>query len=144
MEVNAQWRFTPPVHCIVAFEQAIREHEAEGSVTGRGGRYRRNCQVLVDGMRALGFTTLLPDALQAPIIVTCHRPADPAFDFQAFYDRVRDRGYVLYPGKLTVAPSFRIGCIGHLGADDMNAALDVMANVLSEMGVRTGVPNAAA
>ncbi len=71
--------------------------------------------ILIEGMRALGFETLLPERLQAPIIVTFHMPADPRFDFERFYDRLREKGYVIYPGKLTVADSFRIGCIGAAG-----------------------------
>ncbi len=133
-------RFTPPVHCIVAFEQAIREHEEEGGVDGRGRRYRRNCRILVDGMRALGFVTLLPDALQAPIIVTFHMPADPAFDFKTFYDKLNQRGYIIYPGKLTVADSFRIGCIGRLNEDQMRGVLDAIKMSLDEMGVRQCAP----
>jgi 2-aminoethylphosphonate-pyruvate transaminase len=140
MEANAQWRFTPPVHCIAAFEQALREHEAEGGVAGRGRRYRRNCRVLVEGMRALGFATLLPDALQAPIIVTFHMPADPAFEFNAFYRKLHERGYIIYPGKLTVADSFRIGCIGRLGEAQMKAALEAIKTTLDEMGVRQCAP----
>ncbi|HJR23657.1 MAG TPA: 2-aminoethylphosphonate--pyruvate transaminase, partial [Dongiaceae bacterium] len=95
LEKTGQYRFTPPIHCIVAFDQALTEHEEEGGVAGRGGRYRNNCKVLVDGMRALGFETLLPDQLQAPIIVTFHMPADPRFAFQTFYDKLKDRGYVI-------------------------------------------------
>ncbi|MGH6886577.1 MAG: 2-aminoethylphosphonate--pyruvate transaminase, partial [Geminicoccales bacterium] len=86
MEKTAQWRFTPPIQVIAAFEQALREHEAEGGVAGRGARYSGNCRILVEGMRALGFETLLPDALQAPIIVTFRMPADPRFEFVVFYD----------------------------------------------------------
>src|SRR5262245_43801354 len=144
MEKNAQWRFTPPIHVIVAFDQALREHEAEGGVAGRGARYSRNCKILVEGMRALGFETLLPDALQAPIIVTFHMPADPKFQFQTFYDQLRDRGYVIYPGKLTVADSFRIGCIGRLGETQMKGALEAIGSVLAEMGVTSGAPRLAA
>ena len=144
MEANAQWRFTPPVHCIVAFDQAIQEHEAEGGVAGRGARYRRNCQVLVEGMRAMGFQTLLPDELQAPIIVTFHMPADPAFDFKAFYARLNQRGYVIYPGKLTVADSFRIGCIGRLGEEQIRGALEAIRTTLEEMGVSRCAPAGAA
>ncbi|HVJ43140.1 MAG TPA: 2-aminoethylphosphonate--pyruvate transaminase, partial [Dongiaceae bacterium] len=70
IEATKQYRFTPPIHCIAAFHQALAEHAAEGGVAGRGARYRANCKILVDGMRALGFETLLPDHLQAPIIVT--------------------------------------------------------------------------
>ena len=79
--------------------------------------------MLIDGMRALGFEPLLGDNLQAPIIVTFRMPADPAFRFQAFYDALKERGYVIYPGKLTVADSFRIGCIGRLYPEHMRGAL---------------------
>ena len=143
MEGNGQWRFTPPTHVIFAFAEAIKQFEAAGGQPGRFARYSDNCRILKDGMAALGFEVLLPDALQAPIIVTFKMPADPAFDFQVFYDRVKDRGYVLYPGKLTVAPSFRVGCIGDLDGDDMRAALAAMAEVLTEMGVKTGAAQAA-
>jgi len=143
MEKNGQWRFTPPVQVIVAFDKALDLFEAEGGVAGRGARYAENCRILIDGMRALGFATLLPDRLQAPIIVTFHMPADPRFDFQAFYDRLSARGYVIYPGKLTVAESFRIGCIGRLGAEQMRGALAAIAETLNEMGVTHCAPAAA-
>ena len=143
MEASAQWRFTPPTHVIAAFHQALTEHAAEGGVAGRGARYRRNCDILIAGMRDLGFRTLLPDALQAPIIVTFHMPADPAFRFQAFYDALAARGYVIYPGKLTVAESFRIGCIGRLDESVMRGVLAAIRETLGEMGVRQCGPLAA-
>jgi 2-aminoethylphosphonate-pyruvate transaminase len=143
MEGNGQWRFTPPTHVIAAFHQALAEHAAEGGVAGRGARYRRNCDVLVSGMRELGFEPLLPDELQAPIIVTFHMPSDPAFRFQAFYDRLAEKGYVIYPGKLTVAESFRIGCIGRLDETVMRGALQAIRETLVEMGVRRCGPLAA-
>ena len=135
MQKNRQWRFTPPTHVLLAFDQALSEYEAEGSVAGRGGRYRANCDLLVDGMRAMGFKTLLPDELQAPIIITFHMPTNPEFDFNAFYDGLKDRGYVIYPGKLTVADSFRMGCIGRLGAEQIKGALDAVAQLLSQFGI---------
>lgn len=140
LEKTGQYRFTPPIHCIVAFDQAMTEHEEEGGVAARGARYRNNCKVLVDGMRSMGFETLLPDALQAPIIVTFHMPADPRFHFQTFYDKLKDRGYVIYPGKLTVADSFRIGCIGRLDESHMKGALAAVRTAMSEMGVTSGSP----
>jgi 2-aminoethylphosphonate-pyruvate transaminase len=133
---TGQYRFTPPIHVIVALGKAIEEHAAEGGVAGRGKRYRENARILIDGMRALGFRTLLPDALQAPIIVTFHMPAEPQFVFQRFYDGLKDRGYVIYPGKLTVAESFRVGCIGRLYPHHMQGALAAVGEVLAEMGVR--------
>lgn len=134
-EKTGQYRFTPPIHVIVAFHQALTEFDAEGGQKGRGGRYSDNCKVLIDGMRAMGFKTLLPDHLQAPIIVTFHMPNDPKFVFQTFYDALKDRGYVIYPGKLTVADSFRIGCIGRIYPKDMKLALGAVRDVLATMGV---------
>jgi 2-aminoethylphosphonate-pyruvate transaminase len=134
---TGQYRFTPPIHVIVAFHQALEEFRAEGGQPGRAKRYAENCKVLIEGMRALGFRTLLPNRLQAPIIVTFHMPKDAKFVFQSFYDKLKDRGYVIYPGKLTVADSFRIGCIGWLDAGHMRGALGAIAEVLAELGVKS-------
>jgi 2-aminoethylphosphonate-pyruvate transaminase len=134
-ERTGQWRFTPPTHVLAAFDHAIELFLAEGGVAGRGARYTANCRALVDGLRALGFETLLPDHLQAPIIVTVRTPADPRFSFEAFYEALSRRGYVIYPGKLTAADSFRVGSIGSLGEAEIRGALAAMAAVLREMGV---------
>ena len=143
-EKTGQYRFTPPIHVIVSFHQALMEFFAEGGQPGRGKRYAENCKVLIDGMRALGFETLLGNNLQAPIIVTFRMPADPAFRFQAFYDALKDRGYVIYPGKLTVADSFRIGCIGRLYPEQMRGALGAIRDILDQMGVSSLKPAKAA
>jgi 2-aminoethylphosphonate-pyruvate transaminase len=93
--------------------------------------------------RVACWTALTPPVLpapQAPIIVTFRKPADPHFDFNRFYDGLRQRGYVIYPGKLTVADSFRIGCIGRLGEAEMRGALAAVGETLAEMGVRSGAP----
>ena len=135
LEKTGQYRFTPPIHVIVAFHQALQEFLAEGGVAGRGGRYAENARILIGGMRSLGFETLLPDALQAPIIATFRTPSHPNFVFRRFYDALKDRGYVIYPGKLTVADSFRIGCIGRLYPDHMRGALEAVRETLAEMGV---------
>ncbi len=135
LERTGQFRFTPPIHVIVAFHQALEAFRDEGGVAGRGARYAENCRILIDGMRALGFRTLLPDALQAPIIVTFHMPDDPRFVFGHFYDGLKERGFVIYPGKLTVADLFRIGCIGHITPTEMRAAIAAVRDVLDEMGV---------
>jgi len=143
-EKTGQYRFTPPIHVIVSFHQALMEFFEEGGQPGRGKRYAENCKVLIDGMRALGFEPLLSDNLQAPIIVTFRMPADPRFKFQEFYDRLKERGYVIYPGKLTVADSFRIGCIGRLYPDHMRGALAAIRDILDELGVTSVKPAKAA
>jgi len=144
MEKTKQRRFTPPTHALLAFDRAFEEFEAEGGVAGRNRRYAENCRVLVEGMREMGFETLLPDRLQAPIIVTFRTPADHNFVFEDFYAAIRDRGFVIYPGKLTVADSVRIGCIGRLGVDEIRRALAVIADALAAMNVTNCAPAASA
>jgi 2-aminoethylphosphonate-pyruvate transaminase len=141
---TGQWRFTPPIHAIVALGKAIEEHAAEGGVAGRGRRYQENCRILIEGMAALGFRPLLPARLQAPIIVTFHMPKDPNFVFQRFYDGLKERGYIIYPGKLTVADSFRMGCIGRIYPEQMRGAIAAVGEVLGEMRVASAAPDLAA
>ena len=136
MQKTGQWRFTPPTHVLAALRAAIDQYQAQGGQPARLARYAANCAALVSGMRALGFKTFLPDALQAPIIVTFHSPPDPAYDFSEFYRRVRDRGFILYPGKFTAVDTFRVGCIGAIGPDTLKQAVAAVADTLRDMGVR--------
>ncbi len=144
MNATGQWRFTPPTHTVAAFLEALRAHEAEGGVAGRGARYARNRDVVVAGMRDLGFETLLADRWLSPIIVTFFCPADPAFSFARFYDLMKARGFIIYPGKLTRVDSFRIGCIGQLDEAVMTRVVDAARTALEEMGVRDASPPASA
>jgi 2-aminoethylphosphonate-pyruvate transaminase len=125
---------------IAGLDHALAEHAAEGGIAGRRARYRANCRALVAGMRALGFKTYLADALQAPIIVTFHLPADPNFEFETFYGRLKDLGYIIYPGKLAAIPSFRIGCIGHVTETEIKGAVAAVATVTAQMGVKDCAP----
>jgi 2-aminoethylphosphonate-pyruvate transaminase len=140
MQKTGQWRFTPPTHVVAALRAAIDQYHAQGGPPARLARYTENCNVLVSGMRALGFKTFLPDALQAPIIVTFHAPPDPNYDFKEFYARVRDRGFILYPGKLTAVETFRVGCIGAIGPDALRQAVAAIADTLREMKVHRIAP----
>lgn len=144
LEASAQWRFTPPTHVASAFVEALAQHEEEGGQQGRLRRYERNKEVLVDGMRRLGFRTLLPDEWLSPIIVTFLSPSDPAFDFETFYRLLKDRGFVIYPGKLTEAETFRMGCIGDLDEAVMRRAVDAVESALNDLGVSDASPSPAA
>lgn len=135
---DGQWRFTPPTHVLAALHAAVVAHRDEGGVAGRGARYRENCDILVSGMRALGFQTLLPDTLQAPIILTFLQPASPAYEFERFYDALRRRGFAIYPGKLTVADTFRVGCIGQVFPDDIRRFLVAVRDAMNELGMTDG------
>ena len=122
-EANGQWRFTPPVQVVAGLVAALDQLDAEGGVAVRHMRYRRNCEVLVQGMRARGFDPYIAAGVQAPVIVTFRIPPGSWFKFQAFYEFLHARGIVIYPGKLTDVDSFRIGCIGAIGPDDMMRCL---------------------
>jgi 2-aminoethylphosphonate-pyruvate transaminase len=140
LEANGQFRFTPPTHALVAFHQAMREHAEEGGVAARGARYAGNARILVAGMRAMGFTTLLSDAEAGPIIQTFLTPRDPKFDFEHFYEELRRRGFAIYPGKLTKRPSFRIGTIGKVDAKVIEGVLTAIHEVLRDMNVTDLAP----
>ena len=135
LEANGQFRFTPPTHALVAFHQAMKEHAEEGGVPARGARYGRNAQMLIKGMRDMGFSTLLNDNEAGPIIQTFLTPRDPHFDFEHFYEALRSRGFAIYPGKLTKRPSFRIGTIGKVDERVMTGVLGAIREVLAEMNV---------
>lgn len=140
LETNGQFRFTPPTHALVAFDQALKEHEQQGGVEGRGARYARNAKALVAGMTEIGFSTLLKEGLAGPIIQTFLTPRDPNFHFERFYEALRVRGFTIYPGKLTKRPSFRIGTIGQIDERVIAAALQAIREVMSEMGVKDFAP----
>ena len=144
MQKTGQWRFTPPTHVVAALRAAIDQFIAEGGQPARGARYAANCRTLIEGMEQLGFKVFLDRKLQAPIIVTFHAPADPNYSFADFYQRVRAKGYILYPGKLTQVETFRVGCIGAIDPNEMRNVVSAVAGTLSEMGIRQVAPLAQA
>jgi 2-aminoethylphosphonate--pyruvate transaminase len=126
MNPSGKWRYTSPTHVIRAFYQALNELEEEGGVAARHRRYQENRHLLAEGMRRLGFQTLLPDKVQSPIITSFLYP-DEKFDFNDFYQKVKKRGFVLYPGKITKTDTFRIGNIGEIYPQDIARLLDIIA-----------------
>ena len=140
MEKTGQFRYTPPTHTLVAFYQALKEHEKEGGIAGRLARYVKNRDTLLAGMKRLGFHTLLAPDDSGPIIQTFLTPRDRRFEFQRFYDALKARGFVIYPGKLTKRPSFRIGNIGQVDQSVMQALVDAVRDSLREMRVRDMTP----
>ena len=129
-EKRGKWRFTSPTHAVRAFAQAMQELEEEGGVEARYRRYRTNHRVLVDGMRQLGFNCLLPDQYQSPIITSFLSPGHPSYSFEGLYKALKARGFVIYPGKVTTADTFRIGNIGDLHAEDMRRLVDAVGECM--------------
>ncbi len=135
LETDGQFRFTPPTHALLAFRQALEELEAEGGPSGRAARYEANHAVLMRGMTDRGFSPYLAPQDQSSIITTFRYPADPNFHFERFYQALSARGFVIYPGKLTTEPCFRIGTIGRLYTKDIEALLAAISEVLEELQV---------
>lgn len=144
LETDGQFRFTPPTHAILAFWQALEELEAEGGITGRASRYAENATILIQGMEKLGFEPYLAPQNQSHIITSFRYLKRPDFDFKMFYHLLSDQGFVIYPGKLTDADSFRISTIGHIFPKDVQALLVAIQRSLEEMHLRRSkvVPNA--
>jgi 2-aminoethylphosphonate-pyruvate transaminase len=131
MEKDAgKWRFTSPTHTVRAFAQALQELEGEGGIAKRCRRYCENHRVLVEGMQELGFQTLLPAENQSPIITAFHSPVDDVWTFDKFYEHLKQKGFVIYPGKVTKADTFRIGTIGDIRPEDITRLLKAVAGAM--------------
>jgi 2-aminoethylphosphonate-pyruvate transaminase len=124
---NGKWRFTSPTHVVRAFAQALDELDAEGGIEARHRRYCENHALLVDDMTKLGFMPLLTPHLQSPIITAFESPKAPAYDFQRFYTDLKAAGFVIYPGKVTSADTFRIGNIGDVHPADIQRLIAAVA-----------------
>jgi len=136
LEKDGQFRFTPPTHAILAFDQALRELEAEGGVMARARRYRRNYEITLAAMEEMGFRPYLPPEYRGYIITAFRYPDHPRFDFREFYKRLSDKGHIIYPGKLSHADCFRIGHIGRLDPGDVYALMAAIKTTLAEMDVQ--------
>ena len=135
LEGDGQFRFTPPTHAILAFQQALVELEKEGGIPARAARYKQNYQTTLDAMKQMGFKAYLKPEDQGYIITSFFYPDHPKFDFPQFYERLSEKGHVIYPGKLSHADCFRIGHIGRLEIDDTRALMAAIAGTLREMGI---------
>jgi len=136
LEKNGQFRFTPPTHSLVAFRQALAELEAEGGVAGRARRYRKNYQILIKGMRNMGFEEYLAPEHQGYIITSFRFPRDPNFNFDTFYEKLNEKSFVIYPGKVSDADCFRIGNIGRIFESDVRSLLAAIRDTIAELGLK--------
>ncbi|MFT4641182.1 MAG: 2-aminoethylphosphonate-pyruvate transaminase [Verrucomicrobiales bacterium] len=143
LEDTGQFRFTPPTHAILAFRQALRELDDEGGAVGRANRYAANHAALLRGMRRMGFREYVPTESQSHIITTFLYPEDPNFEFRVFYQRLSDKGMVIYPGKLTEVDCFRIGNIGRIFESDIASLVTAIKETLMEMNMKIPDQNTA-
>ena len=134
LQRTGQWRYTPPTHVLAALRSALDQYHVEGGQAARLARYQANGERLRAGLAALGLQPYLPAAVQAPIIYTAHAPAHPDYQFMALYQAVRERGFILYPGKLTRLETFRVGCIGAIDHAEIDQALAALGAALADLG----------
>lgn len=132
MDKDGKWRFTSPTHVVLAFAQALRELEAEGGIPARAKRYAENNQLLISNMKALGIKPYIDGKYQGPIITTFYYPSNCGFSFEEMYKYIKDRGYAIYPGKVTDADTFRIGNIGEIYKEDIEKLTAIIGQFLEE------------
>src|SRR5262249_2167685 len=128
-EKNGQFRYTPPTHALLALDQALNELDAEGGVPARARRYRQNHATLLQGMARLGLQPYLRPNVQSFIITAFPFPESADFDFNTFYKELSDHGFIIYPGKLTRANTFRVGTIGRIFPQDIEQLVAAMESV---------------
>jgi 2-aminoethylphosphonate-pyruvate transaminase len=134
-EKGGKWRYTSPTHVVRAFAQALVELHAEGGVAARHARYVENHRRLVVGMEGLGFQPLLAAEHRSPIITSFVYPNDSRFAFLPFYEALKKRRFVIYPGKVSQAETFRIGTIGHVFPDDIDLLVRCVEEACAELGL---------
>ena len=132
MEVDGKWRFTSPTHVILAFAQAMKELEEEGGIEARSRRYTENNRLLIEKMGEMGIRPYIDSTHQGPIITTFFYPEECHFTFSQMYEYIKDRGYAIYPGKVTEAETFRIGNIGEIYKEDIEKVCAIMKEFLEE------------
>ena len=132
-EGNGKWRFTSPTHVVLAFAKAMEELEKEGGILKRHARYEKNQKLLKERFEALGFRSYLKPEVQGPIITTFCYPQNMAFTFRQMYEYIKERGYVLYPGKVMEADTFRVGNIGEIYPEDIEKLSVIMTDFLKEV-----------
>ncbi|MFR4996917.1 MAG: 2-aminoethylphosphonate--pyruvate transaminase [Clostridium paraputrificum] len=123
---NGKWRFTSPTHVTHAFYEALKELEDEGGVDKRYERYNSMQKVLVKGMKEMGFKTYVNEEYHSPIITTFLYPEKRTFEFKSFYNFLKTKGFVIYPGKLSDEDTFRIGNIGDITLKDIERLLEAI------------------
>lgn len=134
MERDGKWRFTSPTHTVLAFEQALKELEEEGGIPARHRRYTNNNRLMIQTMEQLGFRTYVPKECQSPVITSFLYPEGVTIDFQEMYDYLKQRGYAIYPGKVTDAETFRLGNIGEIYEEDIRRIGEIFRSFLKERG----------
>jgi 2-aminoethylphosphonate-pyruvate transaminase len=132
---QGRWRYTSPTQVVHAFAQALAELEAEGGIPARNQRYRTNAEILVAGLEAAGFQTLLAPEHRSPILTAFRFPDHPQFTFDGLYAHLRQHRFDIFPFSISRIDAFRIGTIGHVFPDDFRRLVGAITELARQWGM---------
>lgn len=129
VEEHGEMHFTPPVQTIYAAVQALKEYFAEGE-EAKWQRHSRVCDAIHKGLRVLGFKEIIPREWQSGLVVSVQYPDDVHWDFAAIHDYCYERGYTIYPGKISTNNTFRLCALGAIDVEDIEKFFEVFRAAL--------------
>jgi len=129
-----QMRFTPAVQIFYALEQALNEYFEETAIR-RYERYKNSYDVLIRGLKDLGFKLYLPDHLHSKLLTTIYEPTNSAYSFNEMHDYLYEKGYTIYPGKCNNENTFRIANIGQIDQTDIIGFIEKLEAYLIKYGI---------
>ena len=133
-ERTGEMHFTPPVQTIYATIQALNEYWREGEEE-KWARHTRVYNAINEGLDMLGFRQVIPKELRAGLVSTAIYPDDPHWCFESVHDYCYERGFTIYPGKISDTNSFRLCALGAIDEKDIRDFFIVFRDALVQNGV---------
>ena len=128
-EKTGEMHFNPPVQTIYATIQALKEYFAEGEVA-KFARHRRVYEAIHQGLSELGFQTAIDKSIESGLVVSVKYPDDPNWSFEKVHDYCYERGFTIYPGKISTTNTFRLCSLGAIDVKDIEDFFIVLKDAL--------------
>ena len=122
---NYQMRFTPPVQVLYALKQAIIEAKEE-TIEKRYERYKDCCKILWDGLDKLNLKKLVNEKASSMLLTSIIEPQIEGYCFDDLHDYLYNKGFTIYPGKVSSENTFRIANIGQIYPENMNKFIEIL------------------
>lgn len=137
-EKTGEMHFTPPVQTIYATRQAIKEYFEEGE-QAKWERHTRTFEAIHKGLEKLGFQNVIRREWQAGLVVAVRYPNDANWNFEKIHDYCYERGFTIYPGKISSQNTFRLCALGAIDKEDIEAFFEVLRKALEHYEVTVPV-----
>ena len=134
-EKTGEMHFTPPVQTIYATIQALKEFFAEGEVA-KFARHRRVYEAIHQGLSELGFQTAIDKSIESGLVVSVKYPDDPNWSFEKVHDYCYERGFTIYPGKISTTNTFRLCSLGAIDVKDIEDFFIVLKDALNYYNIK--------